>query len=63
MTDVRTAEIVESIEADFSTKRWTVAPLSDSYHVGAGLYLIVPIADALQGEMLLGRVMNWKEAL
>jgi hypothetical protein len=46
----RTFEIVQSIDVDFDTNQWRVHPLSSDYHVGAGLYLMVPIVDSQQGE-------------
>lgn len=51
MTEARTFELVESIMADFGASEWTVCPVSKDFHVGAGLYLMVPVKDAKQAEV------------
>lgn len=62
-SDVRTIELAESVEADFSTRRWAVEPKGQDYRVGAGLYLMVPVCTEGEAEILADLVAQWRDSL
>ncbi|HXN96000.1 MAG TPA: hypothetical protein VN879_15960 [Candidatus Acidoferrales bacterium] len=59
MSDARTIETVESLEVDFVTHIWQVRPF-DNYHVGAGTYLMVPVANRREAEEMKTHVMSFE---
>lgn len=58
MSDARTIETVESLEVDFVTHIWQVRPFAN-YHVGAGMYLMVPVANRQEAEEMKTHVMGF----